>query len=218
MLPNPREIGLSHQLYLPAIGWDLLDAMINAGLRFVDAVSGEELRLMDFKLGEKVVYPNHGVGLIEQISFGYVNGRSERFYMLRILSSGLKVMVPQANIESVGLRPIIRSTQAGAVLSYLEKGRSASHHDWKHRFKENSDRMRTGSLMEVAAVLKGLVALSRTKPLSFREKKMLERAKYLLVSELATVRNTTEQTVETNIVRALAKAKLQMPEATAIPE
>jgi CarD family transcriptional regulator len=218
MLPNPREIGLSHQLYLPAIRWDLLDAMINAGLRFVDAVSGEELRLMDFKLGEKVVYPNHGVGLIEQISFGYVNGRSERFYMLRILSSGLKVMVPQANIESVGLRPIIRSTQAGAVISYLEKGRSASHHDWKHRFKENSDKMRTGSLMEVAAVLKGLVALSRTKPLSFREKKMLERAKFLLVSELATVRNTTEQTVETNIVKALAKAKLQMPEATALPD
>lgn len=218
MLPNPREIGLSRKLYLPASGWDLLDAIINAGLRFVDAVSGEELRLMDFKLGEKVVYPNHGVGLIEQISFGNVNGRSERFYMLRILSSGLKVMVPQANIESVGLRPIIRSTQAGAVLSYLEKGRSASHHDWKHRFKENSDRMRTGSLMEVAAVLKGLVALSRTKPLSFREKKMLERAKYLLVSELATVRNTTEQTVETNIVRALAKAKLQMPEATAVPD
>ena len=173
---------------------------------------------MDFKLGEKVVYPNHGVGLIEQISYGYVNGRSERFYMLRILSSGLKVMVPQTNIENVGLRPVIRSNEAGAVLSYLEKGRSASHHDWKHRFKENSDRMRTGSLMEVAAVLKGLVALSRTKPLSFREKKMLERAKYLLVSELATVRNTTEQTVETNIVRALAKAKLQMPPATALPD
>jgi len=171
---------------------------------------------MDFKLGEKVVYPNHGVGLIEQISFGYVNGRSERFYMLRILSSGLKVMCPQGNVENVGLRPVIRSTQAGAVLSYLEKGRSASHHDWKHRFKENSDKMRTGSLMEVAAVLKGLVALSRTKPLSFREKKMLERAKYLLVSELATVRNTTEENVETNIVRALAKAKLQMPEAGAL--
>ena len=174
--------------------------------------------MADFKLGEKVVYPNHGVGLIEQISFGYVNGKSERFYMLRIVSSGLKVMVPQSNAESVGLRHIIRSTQAGEVLSFLEKGRSASHHDWKHRFKENSDRMRTGSLMEVAAVLKGLVALSRTKPLSFREKKMLERAKYLLVSELATVRNTTEQTVESNIVRALAKAKLQMPETIPLPE
>lgn len=169
---------------------------------------------MDFKLGEKVVYPNHGVGLIEQISFGNVNGRSERFYMLRILSSGLKVMVPQANIESVGLRPIIRSTQAGAVLSYLEKGRSASHHDWKHRFKENSDKMRTGSLMEVAAVLKGLVALSRTKPLSFREKKMLERARYLLVSELAMSRNCEETKVEELLNQALSKCNLRFPEAS----
>ncbi|HKS65612.1 MAG TPA: CarD family transcriptional regulator [Candidatus Acidoferrales bacterium] len=172
---------------------------------------------MDFKLGEKVVYPNHGVGVIEQISYGYLNGRSERCYMLRIVSSGLKVMVPQSNAENVGLRTVIRSSQASEVLSYLEKGRSASHHDWKHRFKENSDRMRTGSLMEVAAVLKGLVALSRTKPLSFREKKMLERAKYLLVSELATVRNVTEQAAEVNIVRALAKAKLQMPQTAAQP-
>jgi CarD family transcriptional regulator len=168
---------------------------------------------MDFKLGDKVVYPNHGVGVIEQISYGYMNGKSEKYYMLRIVSSGLKVMVPQTNIDSVGLRAVIRSTQAGAVFSYLEKGRSASHHDWKHRFKENSERMRTGSLMEVAAVLKGLVALSRTKPLSFREKKMLERAKYLLISELATVRNTSEEIVETNLVRALAKARLQMPES-----
>jgi CarD family transcriptional regulator len=173
---------------------------------------------MEFKLGEKVVYPNHGVGVIEQISFGYLNGKSERFYMLKIVSSGLKVMVPQANVDNVGLRPVIRTNQAGDVITYLEKGRSASHHDWKHRFKENSERMRTGSLMEVATVLKGLVALSRTKPLSFREKKMLERAKYLLVSELATVRNTTEQLVETSLVRALAKAHLQMPEAAKLPD
>jgi len=175
---------------------------------------GEGKYPMDFKLGEKVVYPNHGVGLIEQISFGYVNGKSERFYMCKIVASGLKVMVPQSNINTVGLRPVIRSNQAEAVLSFLERGRSDSHHDWKHRFKENSDKMRTGSLMEVAAVLKGLVALSRTKPLSFREKKMLDRAKHLLISELATVRNTSEQAVETNIARALAKAKLQMPETT----
>ena len=174
---------------------------------------GRAVAPMDFKLGDKVVYPNHGVGVIEQISYGYMNGKSEKYYMLRIVSSGLKVMVPQTNIDSVGLRAVIRSTQAGAVFSYLEKGRSASHHDWKHRFKENSERMRTGSLMEVAAVLKGLVALSRTKPLSFREKKMLERAKYLLISELATVRNTSEEIVETNLVRALAKARLQMPES-----
>jgi CarD family transcriptional regulator len=134
--------------------------------------------------------------------------------MLKIVSSGLKVMVPQSNIMNVGLRPIIRTTQAGAVLSFLEKGRSDSHHDWKHRFKENSDRMRTGSLMEVAAVLKGLVALSRTKPLSFREKKMLERARYLLVSELAMARNCEESKVEEILTTALAKCKLRFPEAS----
>jgi CarD family transcriptional regulator len=173
---------------------------------------------MEFKLGDKVVYPNHGVGVIEQISFGYMNGKSERFYMLKIVSSGLKVMVPQANVDNVGLRPVIRTTQAGDVITYLEKGRSASHHDWKHRFKENSERMRTGSLMEVAAVLKGLVSLSRTKPLSFREKKMLERAKYLLVSELATARNTSEQVIESSLVRALAKAHLAMPEVPKLPD
>jgi CarD family transcriptional regulator len=168
---------------------------------------------MEFKLGEKVVYPNHGVGVIEQISYGYLNGRSERYYMLRIASSGLKVMVPQSNIDNVGLRPVIRTQEATQVFAYLEKGRSNSPHDWKHRFKENSERMRTGSLMEVATVLKGLVALSRTKPLSFREKKMLDRAKFLLVSELATVRNTSEQAVEGSVIKALAKAKLHMPEA-----
>jgi CarD family transcriptional regulator, regulator of rRNA transcription len=214
-MPNPRKTFDLREFYSAEFWCKSIDGLCLVCLKLQYVLWGRGLPPMEFKLGEKVVYPNHGVGVIEQISYGYVNGKSERFYMLKIVSSGLKVMVPQSNIQNVGLRPIIRSTQAGEVLSFLEKGRSASHHDWKHRFKENSDRMRTGSLMEVAAVLKGLVALSRTKPLSFREKKMLERAKYLLVSELATVRNTSEQAVETNIARALAKAKLQMPETAA---
>jgi CarD family transcriptional regulator, regulator of rRNA transcription len=169
---------------------------------------------MDFKIGDKVVYPNHGVGVIEQISYGVLNGRTEKYYMLRIFSSGLKVMVPQNNALAVGLRAVMRSTETTKVLSYLEKGKFNSHHDWKHRFKENSERMRTGALIEVAAVLKSLVALSRTKPLSFREKKMLDRAKFLLVSELATARNTSQQNMEDALVRSLAKARLQMPVPT----
>ena len=166
---------------------------------------------MDYKIGEKVVYPNHGVGIIEQINFGILNGRTEKYYMIRILSSGLKVMVPRMNAGAVGLRPVIRSGDTTKVLGFLEKGKLNSHHDWKHRFKENSERMRTGSLIEVAVVLKSLVSLSRTKPLSFREKKMLERAKFLLVSEMATARNATQETVESMVVRSLAKAKLQFP-------
>ncbi len=168
---------------------------------------------MEYKIGEKVVYPNHGVGTIEQISYGVLNGRTEKYFMLRIASSGLRVMVPQSNAEAVGLRPVIRSIETGKVMNFLEKGKYNSHHDWKHRFKENSERMRTGALIEVAAVLKSLVALSRTKPLSFREKKMLDRAKFLLVSELATARNTSEASIEGALVKSLAKAKLQMPVA-----
>lgn len=166
---------------------------------------------MDYKIGDKVVYPNHGVGVVDQISYGVLNGRTERYYMIRIVSSGLRVMVPQSNAESVGLRSVIRSNDTTKVLGFLEHGKLNCHHDWKHRFKENSERMRTGSLLEVAVVLKSLVSLSRSKPLSFREKKMLERAKYLLVSEMATAKNTTAESAETMVVKSLAKAKLQFP-------
>ncbi len=166
---------------------------------------------MDYKIGDKVVYPNHGVGIIEQINFGLLNGRTEKYYMVKIISSGLKVMVPSTNAGSVGLRHVIRNGETLKVLSFLEKGKPNSHHDWKHRFKENSERMRTGELIEVAAVLKSLVSLSRTKPLSFREKKMLERAKFLLVSELATARNTSNENMEDALIKSLAKARLQMP-------
>jgi CarD family transcriptional regulator len=173
---------------------------------------------MDYKIGDKVVYPNHGVGIIEQINFGVLNGRTEKYYMLKIYASGLKVMVPATNAISVGLRPVIRNGETLKVLGFLEKGKPNSHHDWKHRFKENSERMRTGALIEVAAVLKSLVSLSRTKPLSFREKKMLERAKFLLVSELATARNTSPETMEDALIKSLAKARLQMPSPLEKPE
>lgn len=170
--------------------------------------------MIEYRIGDKVVYPNHGVGIIEQVSFNYLNGRSERCYMLRISTSGLRVMVPETNAETVGLRRVISNNEARKIIGFLETNHHPdnSHADWKHRFKENSERMRSGELLDVAAVLKGLLALSRVKALSFREKKMLERAKFLLVSELATAQRSTETKVECDIVRALAKARLQFPE------
>src|SRR2546427_4714770 len=108
---------------------------------------------------------------------------------------------------------MIRRPPRSTLFPYTTLFRSKfnSHHDWKHRFKENSERMRTGSLIEVAAVLKSLVALSHSKPLSFREKKMLERAKYLLITELATARNSTLENMESALIKSLAKARLRMP-------
>jgi CarD family transcriptional regulator len=167
-----------------------------------------------FHIGDKVVYPNHGVGVIEQISSRTIGATVEKFYLLKIKSSSLKVMVPFHNVNTVGLRRVVKNGEIQKIVDYLTDGDCDSNTDWKYRFKENSERMRTGSLLEVAAVLKSLLMLNTSKPLSFREKKMLERARYLLVSELAMSRNCEETKVEELLALALAKCKLRFPEAS----
>ena len=168
----------------------------------------------NFHIGDKVVYPNHGVGVIEQISSRSVGATVERFYLLHIKASSLKVMVPCQNAGSVGLRRVVKNGEIQKVLDVLSISGNGTNGDWKDRFKENSERMRTGSLLEVAGVLKNLIALHQAKPLSFREKKMLERARYLLVSELAMARNCDEAKVEELLTVTLAKCNLRFPEAS----
>jgi CarD family transcriptional regulator len=170
---------------------------------------------LSFQIGDKVVYPNHGVGVIEQISSRTIGLNVQKFYLLKIKSSSLKVEIPFHNVGSVGLRPVVKSAEIAKILSFLTDGKCDNNADWKYRFKENSDKMRTGSLLEVAVVLKSLLILAREKPLSFREKKMLERARYLLVTELALARNVEESEIEDQLNKALAKSKLRFPEVTA---
>ncbi|PYX57375.1 MAG: CarD family transcriptional regulator [Acidobacteria bacterium] len=167
-----------------------------------------------FHIGDKVVYPNHGVGIIEQISSRTFGATVEKFYLLKIKSSSLKVMVPFHNVASVGLRRVVKNGEIQKILDYLTDGECSNNTDWKYRFKENSERMRTGSLLEVAAVLKSLLLLHQSKPLSFREKKMLERARYLLVSELAMAKNCEETQIEDVLSKALSRSKLHFPEAS----
>jgi CarD family transcriptional regulator len=169
---------------------------------------------LNFHIGDKVVYPNHGVGVIEQIGSRTIGASVERFYLLHIKASSLKVMVPCQNAGNVGMRRVVRNGEVQKVLDLLSIGDNGGNGDWKDRFKENSERMRTGSLLEVAGVLKSLIALHAAKPLSFREKKMLERARYLLVSELAMARNCDESQVEELLTTTLAKIKLRFPEAS----
>jgi CarD family transcriptional regulator len=169
-----------------------------------------------FSIGDKVVYPNHGVGVIEQISSRTIGSQIERFYLLKIAASSLKVMVPFHNVNSVGLRRVVRNGEVQRILDFLTDGKCENHADWKYRFKENSDKMRTGSLLDVAEVLKGLLLLAQGKALSFREKKMLERARYLLVSELAMSKNWEEPEIEDILNKALAKSKLRFPEASSM--
>lgn len=167
----------------------------------------------DFHIGDRVVYPNHGVGIVEQIGTRTLGQQVEKYYLLNIKSSNLKVTVPFHSVGAVGLRPVVKNGEIQKILDYLADGAGESAADWKDRFKENSDRMRTGSLLEVAAVLKSLLMLNESKPLSFREKKMLERARYLLVSELALARNCEETNIEGLLTKALARNHLKFPEA-----
>jgi len=165
-----------------------------------------------FHIGDKVVYPNHGVGVIEQISSRTMGTAVEKFYLLKIKASSLKVMIPFHNATTVGLRPVVRNGEIQKIVDYLSTGECNNAQDWKDRFKENSERMRTGYLMDVAAVLKSLLMLGQTKSLSFREKKMLERARYLLVSELAISKNCEECQIEQVLAKALTKCNLRFPE------
>ncbi|MBL8179084.1 MAG: CarD family transcriptional regulator [Bryobacterales bacterium] len=168
---------------------------------------------MTFQIGERVVYPNHGVAVIENISARSFGSQFERFYLLRISASRMTVMVPFSHVLDVGLRKVTKGTEITKVLQFLATGKPKHCQDWKDRFKENSDKMRFGSLLETAEVLKCLLILQKDKPLSFREKKMLDRARHMLLTETAIARNTTELLAEDILNEALAKSSLKMPEA-----
>ena len=121
-------------------------------------------------------------------------------------------MVPFSNVHQVGLRRITSAAEINRILSFLSKGVCYCNADWKDRFKENSDKMQSGGLQAAAEVLKSLLILQSQKPLSFREKKMLERARHMLVSEIAIIRRFSDVEAEDVLQKALAKASLGLPE------
>ena len=168
---------------------------------------------MTFQVGEKVVYPNQGVGVIENISMRSFGMRPERFYLLRLAFNHLTVMVPFSHVDDVGLRRVTRNGQVERVLRFLANGECKKCRDWKNRFKENSEKMRTGGMMEVAEVLKGLLILQQKKPLSFREKKMVDKARHMLIMEVSISRATREQQAIDLLQTALEKADLTLPPA-----
>ncbi|HZP01217.1 MAG TPA: CarD family transcriptional regulator [Terriglobia bacterium] len=166
---------------------------------------------MGFQVGDKIVYPNQGVGIIEQVSSRNLTGQPETFYLLKLGTNGMRVMVPMTNVANVGLRRVSKSQEVGLVLEYLHRVPIKTHSDWKSRFKENSEKMRTGTLKDVAEVLKTLLVLNQAKPLSFREKRMLDRAWQLLVDEISVARGVARQAVEEQLVKALGKSNLKVP-------
>ena len=161
---------------------------------------------MGFKVGQKVVYPNHGIGTIEQIEQKQIGAVALPFYTLRLAATNSLVLVPVSNANEVGLRRPISSGECDTLFKALSSDFATPANDWKDRFKDFSDKMRTGNIFEVAEVLKHLSYLSQMKPLSFREQRMLERSRYLVVSELAAVCRQPECNIEPRVEQALSKA------------
>ena len=165
-----------------------------------------------FQVGEKVVYPNQGVATVENITSRVFAGQMERYYLLRLSSNSLTVMVPFSHAGQVGLRKVTRNGQLARVIDFLGESRRRRNQDWKDRFKENSEKMQKGDLLEIAEVLKSLLVLQSEKPLSFREKKMLDRARHMLITELSTSRGWSETEAARTLEQALSKVRLHFPE------
>jgi len=155
-----------------------------------------------FEIGDKVIYPNHGLGVIERIETKTIMGTTCGFYQLR-MAGETTVFVPVDNVDGVGLRRAITDQEVDRLFTLLGDGNIDSHQNWKGRFKDNSDRMRTGSIYDVVEVLKSLTFLAKSKSLSFREKRMLDRAKFLVVSEITEVMNEKGTEVEVKVEAAL---------------
>ena len=161
---------------------------------------------MSFKIGDKIVYPNHGVTVVEQIGESSISGMSSTYYHLRLLANDSRLMVPVGNTDRIGLRRLYQQKEIKGLLGQLEERTVKSQTDWKGRYRENLEKMKTGRLEDVAEVLKNLTEVQKRKSLSFREKKMYDRAKYLLVSEVAIVKNMSEPEAEKLIHKCLEKS------------
>jgi CarD family transcriptional regulator len=158
-----------------------------------------------FLVGDKVIYPNHGLGVVQGIETKTILGTTCGFYHLRMVANETTVLVPVDNVDGVGLRRAIGDEEVERLFSLLGDGKIDNHQNWKGRFKDNSDRMRTGSIYDVVEVLKSLTFLARSKNLSFREKRMLDRAKFLVISEISEVSREVTASVEEKVDRALER-------------
>jgi len=155
----------------------------------------------EFRVGDLAVYPAHGVGRIEAIENKTVNGEKHEFYIIKVLENGMVIMIPTWNVESVGLRDVISEREVSKIYEFMKskKVNSVDSQTWNRRYRDYMDKIKTGSLYDVAEVFRDLYLLKLTKDLSFGERKLFDTAQTLLVKELSTARNTTEAKIFSEI-------------------
>jgi len=152
-----------------------------------------------FKIGDKVAHPMHGAGIIDGIETRTINGCTREYYVLKMPTSDMIVMVPVDSCEVIGVRPIIDPEVAESLLDKMASIETDMTQNWNRRYRENMQRIKSGDLMEVAKVVKGLMTRDSEKGLSTGERKMLHSAKQILISELVLSQKKTYEEVEMRI-------------------
>lgn len=156
--------------------------------------------MASFKVGDNAVYPGHGVGKVTAIEAKEIFGKKHEFYTIQILENGMKIMIPKDNVDSVGLRPIISKEEAGKVIEILkETNVKIDNQTWNRRYREYMEKIKTGSVFEIAEVLRDLFLLKVEKELSFGERKMLDTARNLLLKELSLATSREELSQEEEV-------------------
>ncbi len=155
-----------------------------------------------FDVGDLAVYPAHGVGVIEKIESQEISGCRQDFYVMRILDNDMIIMIPKNNVNNVGLREIIGEGEVRKLYTILKKKDVVvDNQTWNRRYREYMDKIKTGSVFEVAEVYRDLLMLKVEKDLSFGERKMLDTARTLLVKEISLAKNIKEEQVEKDLER-----------------
>ncbi len=154
-----------------------------------------------FQVGDLAVYPAHGVGRICAIESKEVNGEKHDFYIMKVMENDMVIMIPISNVDSVGLRDVITETEVPKIYDIMKDRNDIpmDNQTWNRRYREYMEKIKTGSLFEVAEVFRDLFMLKLSKDLSFGERKLYDTAQTLLVSELSTARNTDDQTIISEI-------------------
>ncbi len=158
-----------------------------------------------FAAGDMAVYPTHGVGQIETIKVQKVGGIDQTFYVLKLLESGMTIMIPTTSSRTIGLRPVISQNEVKQVEDILrDRDSKISTQTWNRRYRDYMDKIKTGSAFEVATVVRDLLVLKSDKELSYGERKMMDTAKGLLIRELSVARQMDEEQVEQQLEEIFA--------------
>ncbi len=157
-----------------------------------------------FSIGDKIVHPMHGAGYVDSIIEKTVAGVPKKYYVMKMSNSCMVVLVPIGSCEAIGVREIVSSETALAALESFKTIESDMTSNWNRRYRENMTKIKSGDLMEVAQVVKGLMERDFTKGLSTGERKMLHSAKQIFVSEIVMALSTTNEYVEELLIEAIS--------------